>query len=135
MLSRLVSLTLLLALTLPTPASALDAPERHALDLLNGVRARHGLRVLSPGNRLDRYAERHARRMASQRRLFHSALRISGYRALGEIVGEGGSVRRVHRAFLRSPEHRAILLGTWRKVGIGVARGGGRVWVVEIFAR
>ncbi len=135
MFRRIVSLSLLLILTLPAPASALDAPERHALDLLNQTRVRNGLHDLPAGTRLDRYAERHARRMASQRRLFHSPLRISGYSALGEIVGEGGTVRRVHRAFLRSPEHRKIMLGTWRRVGVGVARGGGQVWVVEVFAR
>jgi uncharacterized protein YkwD len=135
MVRRLACLSLLLLLALPARASALDAPEQRAVDLLNATRARHGLGELVVGARLTRYAERHALKMATQRRLFHSDLRIPGYSALGEIIGEGATVRSVHRAFLRSPEHRQIMLGSWRKVGVGVCRAGGNVYVVEVFAR
>ncbi|MFB3738857.1 MAG: CAP domain-containing protein [Candidatus Velamenicoccus archaeovorus] len=135
MVRRAVCLAVLLLLLLPTHAAALDALEQRAVDLTNATRVRNGLHELVVGARLTRYAERHAHEMAEQRRLFHSALRIPGYRSLGEIVGEGSTVRSVHRAFLRSPEHRRIMLGTWRRIGVGVARAGGLVYVVEIFAR
>jgi uncharacterized protein YkwD len=135
MVRRSICLSLLLLLLLPARAGALDAPEQRAVDLVNATRARNGLSQLVVGARLTRYAERHAHKMASQRRLFHSALRIPGYSALGEIVGEGSTVRSVHRAFLRSAEHRQIMLGTWRRIGVGVAGAGGLVYVVEIFAR
>lgn len=128
----LVSAPVLLA---PLDSSAMDAPERKAFELVNRTRDRHDLRLLTARARLMRYAEHHARVMARKQRLFHSPLDLDGYRALGECVGYGDTVLDVHRAFLDSREHRKILLGRWRWVGIGVASRDGLRYVTEVFAR
>jgi uncharacterized protein YkwD len=127
-----VALTLLSA---PTAASAIDAPERKALELVNGTRAGHDLRRVVVRSRLMRYAERHTRAMARRSALFHSTLSIDGYSALGECVGYGRRVRSVFRAFMGSSTHRRIILGRWKYVGIGVVSRGGRKYVTLDFAR
>lgn len=124
-----------LVVSLAGPARAVATPEDVAARLVNETRVHRDLRRLALGDRLARFAERQARRMARQRRLFHSSLDISGYDALGEIVGTADTVRRVHRAFLRSRPHRRIMLGRWRLLGVGVVRRGDRVYVAEIYAR
>jgi uncharacterized protein YkwD len=135
MSKRLACLVLCASLLLPGAAEAVDAPERRAFELVNRAREARDLRLLRLSGRLSRYAERHATRMAKRRTVFHSALSIEGFDVLGEIVGSGGNVRRVHRAFLDSRTHREAVLGRWRVVGIGVVRRSGTVYVVEIFAR
>lgn len=125
----------LLLVSLAGPARAVTSPEETAARLVNDARDAKDLRLLDLARRLSRYAERQANRMARQRRLFHSSLDMSGYRALGEIVGTADTVRRVHRAFLRSRTHRRIMLGRWGLLGVGVARRGDRVYVAQIYAR
>jgi uncharacterized protein YkwD len=132
---KLTLLVVAAVLAVPVPAAGLQPPERTALRLVNDTRDRKDLRILDARRRLSRYAERHAHRMANQRRLFHSSLRISGYDSLGEIVASASSVRAAHRAFLRSSPHRRVMLGRWRMIGLGVARRGDDVYVVEIYAR
>jgi uncharacterized protein YkwD len=128
----LVALPVLLA---PAAASAMRRPEHRAYRMVNSARLRHDRRAVSPRTRLMRYAERHARAMARHRRLYHSALRVSGFSSLGECVGSGGSVRQVQRAFMRSSAHRSIILGRYRWVGIGVAHRNGIRYVTEVFAK
>jgi uncharacterized protein YkwD len=125
----------MLLVSVASPAGAATSLECTAARLVNGTRAAHDLRVVALRHRLMRHAERQARRMARQRRLSHSSLDISGFNALGEIVGTSDTVRRVHRAFLRSRPHRRIMLGRWRWLGVGVVRRGQRVYVAEIYAR
>jgi uncharacterized protein YkwD len=128
----LVAVPMLLA---PVAASAIDAPEHKAFELVNASRGRDGLSDVSIQARLMRYAEHHARIMARKKRLFHSPLSLDGYSALGECVGYGGSVLEVHKAFMRSTDHRDIILGRWKWVGIGVASRNGTRYVTEVFAR
>jgi uncharacterized protein YkwD len=137
MARRLLVLMLALVplLSAPTIASAMGAPERRALDLVDGVRDRHGLRTLVVRPRLMRYAERHTRLMASKRTLFHSSLSVGRFSAVGECVGLGGNVRQVFKAFMASTTHRRIILGTWRYIGIGVASRDGTRYVTLEFAR
>ena len=119
----------------PVGASAMRRPEHRAYLMVNAARARHDHRSVSPRTRLMRYAEHHSRMMARRKRLYHSALRVSGFRSLGECVGYGTSVVRVQRAFMHSSTHRSIILGRWRWVGIGVAHRNGIRYVTEVFAR
>ena len=137
MTRRLLVLMLVVApvLLAPVAASAMDAPERKAFDLVNATRQHHDLKLVSTRSRLMRYAEHHARVMARKRRLFHSPLSLDGYSALGEIVGEGDSVLSIHKAFLRSSEHRRIILGRWKWIGVGVASRNGTRYVTAVFAR
>jgi uncharacterized protein YkwD len=76
--------------------------------------------------------------MASSSTLFHTASfsSICCWSAIAENVGTGGSVRTVHRAFLRSSDHRSNILDSrMRQVGVGIVAVGGQVWVTEIFRR
>jgi uncharacterized protein YkwD len=75
--------------------------------------------------------QRHAEQMAEAGDLFHSQLRLpEGATWAGETIGTGGSIRSVVRAWLHSPEHRWIVLHRAQIGGAGVARGGGRLWLV-----
>jgi uncharacterized protein YkwD len=77
--------------------------------------------------------------MANAGTIFHHACLsclVSGsdWNVIGENVGVGGTVRSVHRAFMSSSGHRRnILLPGYTRVGVGVVKSGGRVWVTEIF--
>ena len=60
--------------------------------------------------------------------------RIIGWDVLGENVGVGGTVESLHDAFMASPPHRHnVLYRQYRRVGVGVGRGHGRMWVTIIF--
>ncbi len=112
------------------------------LCLINHVRAEHGARELRLDPRLRRAAERHSRDMVAHRYFSHTSR--SGLSSSGRIartgwmrgrrrwtVGENlawhnepAGARWVVRAWLRSPEHRHVLLNRrYRVAGIGVSRG------------
>ena len=84
-------------------------------------------------------ARRWAVSMASGSTLKHNpnlAGQVSGWRYVGENVGVGSTVSELHQAFMNSPAHRAnVLDGDFTQIGIGVAYGGGRLWVTEVFRR
>lgn len=76
--------------------------------------------------------------MAESGRLFHSCLtcpRSSGsISAVAENVGVGDTLNKVHSALMNSSSHRRnILSNDFVRVGVGVVRRGGRVWVTELF--
>ncbi len=54
---------------------------------------------------------------------------------MGENVGAGTSIGAVHRKMMRSSSHRNnILKQGFDRVGVGIVRAKGLVWVTEIFA-
>ena len=79
--------------------------------------------------------------MASRRALFHHSCldcirRRHGWVVIGENVGYASTVRSTNRLFMHSAPHRHnILCSCFTRVGIGVVRSGGRVWVTEMFYR
>jgi uncharacterized protein YkwD len=111
------------------------------LEWTNDVRDRNGRRPLRMRTALERYATRHAARMAAQDGLFHStasqmadALSGTGWSMWGENVGMAPTLRRVERAFLGSAPHREnILQRAFDHAGIGVVRSRGMVWVTVDF--
>ena len=121
----------------PAAAVAVSTDEQRAGDLL--ARTRHNARV--PAIRvcadLTEVAQRWSRRMASSGSLGHNPRardEISGWRAWGENVGVGSSVDVVHGALEKSAAHRANMVSSsFLHAGVGVARGGGRVWVTQVF--
>ena len=138
----LLSLLVTAALTASTglvgaaPASATTTREARMIAKINHARANHGLRPLRSSLELMHAARSHSKSMAGSRVLFHTASfsSLCCWEAVGENVGEGFSVRGVHRAFMHSPEHRAnVLAGRMRQVGVGIVSSGGRLWVTEIF--
>src|ERR671918_146223 len=59
---------------------------------------------------------------------------ISTSRRLAETVGYGPNRVTVQQDFLATPPHRINLLNPkFRRVGVGVVRRGGLVWVTQIF--
>jgi uncharacterized protein YkwD len=140
-----LGLTVAVALTTVAvgPAAATTRLERRR-DLLlnwsNDYRNAQGVRDLREGSALDGLAQRHSRRMADQRRLYHTAdlgtrLRSYSFPAWGENVGYGPTMWGLFQAFLRSASHRANLLDRrYHRVGIGVVKSHGIFWVTMIFA-
>ena len=101
--------------------------------MVNGSRAAHGVRPLKLSEKISRRAHRHSMRMARSRTLSHSCVSCH-YRRAAENVGMGRSVKRVHQMLMSSSSHRSnILGGSFGRVGIGVVKRGGRVWVTQIF--
>jgi len=116
---------------------------RATLCLLNAERATHGLRPLSLDRRLSKAAGGHADDMARHNYFSHDSpnggtfvdrIRRVGYLrgakrwAVGENIAWGSRNRATPRsiieAWMESSGHRAnILSGSYREIGIGVARG------------
>jgi uncharacterized protein YkwD len=124
---------------LPAPAGATTDSEEKLFHLINRARENHDRRPLRLSQTLSRKAHRHSARMADEGAIFHhsclSCLVSSlEWDAIGENVGVGSTVRSVHRALMDSrPHRRNILSRLFTRVGVGVVRSGGRVWVTEIF--
>lgn len=117
-------------------ANAATTAEQAVHVMINDARADAGVRLLPLSERLSRIAHRHSREMADRRTLFHSCLTctIDTFRRLAENVGYGPDTVTVQQEFLASPPHRDNLLHPkFRRVGVGVVRRGGLVWVTQIF--
>lgn len=107
---------------------------------INQERATRGLGALRSDPDLARMARRHATRMAERAKVFHNT---SGLRAwhrrtgdtVGENVASGFDLPAAHDSIMASPSHRATLLGNFKRMGVGIARVEGEVFVVEVFAR
>jgi len=132
---RVFLIALVVVLVLATDALALRRPERRVALKVNSARVTHDERRLDVGWRISRYAERHAHKMCRQHRLFHGTYGWPSHTAWGQVIGYGASTRRVFRKFMRSAEHRAIILGlAYTRMGVGVAKADGIMWVVVDFA-
>lgn len=143
---RTLFVSLLLALATAGTTGIAAAPaaqagtsiEARMVEKINDTRARHGLAPLRHDAGLSDFARRHSADMSRKRTLFHTRdfTVICCWSAISENVGMADSLRGVHRAFMRSPAHRAnILDGGKRAVGVGIVRSGGKLWVTEIFRR
>jgi len=122
-----------------SPATATTRAEENLFGLINKARANHDRPRLRLSQSLSRKAHRHSARMAEKGSIFHHsclACVVSSYEwtVAGENVGVGASIRSVHRAFMDSrPHRRNILYRGFERVGVGVVKSGGRVWITEIF--
>ena len=128
-----------------------DAPtyERTVVCLVNAERRAHGRRGLDLSRRLAYAADRHAADMVARRYFSHRGAggsgpadraRSSGYASrtgrwtVGEALAYGtgrlGAPRRIVRAWMRSPGHRAVVLyAPAEHIGVGAVAGtpsGGR---------
>jgi uncharacterized protein YkwD len=142
--------TIVLAIVAPGAQGA-PSTEANLLLLVNSTRAQHGLPALAVSPALERSAALKAadiRRCAtfshtpcgsSFTRTFQQVGYLRGHVAVGENLywGQGslGSPNAAIAAWLRSPRHRANLLGRdWRQTGIAVLHarslfGAGDVWL------
>ncbi|MGH2751862.1 MAG: CAP domain-containing protein [Actinomycetota bacterium] len=103
----------------------------------NSARAGRDIRKMTLDPHLSRVAKRQARAMASKNYLYHTpslGSLVTKWKILGENVGYAGSVKKVHRAFMNSPAHKAnILRWGFKYVGVGVTKGGGHIWASVVF--
>jgi uncharacterized protein YkwD len=119
-----------------SPASGTTTREARLLEKINHVRATHGLPPLHASEDLMVAARRHTSAMIDVGALFHTAsfTALCCWRAVGENVTYGYSVRGVHRQFMGSPPHRANILDPgMNQVGVGIIERAGTLWVTEVF--
>ena len=132
-----------LSLAPVTPVEAASPSARYAhaaFKETNEKRANHHRVRLDRNDCLQRFASRHARRMANRERMFHQdlgpILRRCRMRMVGENVAFGYPTGRavVNRGWMRSSGHRAnILKREYRKMGLAARKGGGRWYVAQVF--
>jgi uncharacterized protein YkwD len=139
LLSLVVVVAVLVAVT-PSPSIADDLPRRdRMLRILNQTRRNHGLPVFRLNASLSHFAWQHSKRMVTANKLFHTMDLYSQVRAYspstwGENLGAAGTLRRVKTLWMRSSGHRHNLLKPgFRRIGIGVVKARGLVWVTAIF--
>ena len=110
--------------------------ERCFLRKINGLRHRNGKRRLDADKQLGYVARRHARGMAKNRSIYHDGdlgRTVTRWRRLGQNVGVGGGCKSLFKAFKNSSGHRSNILGSWKHMGVGLDRRGGRIYVMHIF--
>ena len=121
------------------PASAATGTEASVTSKINSARSARGAHRLVTRSDLVRVARGQAQRMASRNLLYHNpglAREVRNFRWVGENVGYGPDVARVHSAFMASPGHKANLLDRdYTEVGVGAVWSGGRVWIAQVFRK
>ena len=139
LLPFVVVVTVLVA-GMSSTAHADDLPRRNRMVyLLNQTRLSHGRPVFRVNATLSHRAWLHSKAMAQHNRLFHTsnlydAVRVYRPSAWAENVGMAGTLSRVRTLWMRSAGHRAnILNARYRRVGIGVVKARGLVWITAIF--
>jgi uncharacterized protein YkwD len=122
--------------------------------VVNGERAQHGLGPLRADRHLARAAQRHAADMVRRRYFAHDRpgwtlpgrLRAAGWSgaSAAEAIAYGcgglATPQATLAAWLNSPPHRAIVLGRYRRGGIGLTAGapfagectGAGTWVLDV---
>jgi uncharacterized protein YkwD len=121
-----------------SPAKLGEERARQAvLCLINQRRAHAGLGALQENAYLNSAAQGHTVAMAKRNRYSHGnparRIRRSGYLngatvwSVGEDLawgpGRRGSPKRVVASWMKSPEHRRVLLGGFRDIGLGMTKG------------
>ena len=118
---------------------ALASPESSFVSKINAERSARGLGKLQVNGDLAAAAEKHSGRMMDKGSLYHNpnlGSVTSGWEALGENVGVGSSVDRIHQLFMESSGHRGNILGDYDSVGVGVKQESeNKLWVTVIFMR
>jgi uncharacterized protein YkwD len=144
-LGLLFALALLIgAVFAASPASAVpqSSEELQFHMLLNQLRASYGLAPLSWDDALAQTSRDWSGVMVQNDTLMHdpnlaAALNwaVPGWTRGGENVGVGWDVQSIHDAFVNSGPHLANMVGDYNRVGIGVQRNGGKIFVTVRFAR
>jgi uncharacterized protein YkwD len=120
-------------------ASATTTRRARMLSLLNQTRRNHGLPIFRLNLALSGTAWSHSRAMANRDDLFHTANLWIAVRAFspstwGENVAYASWLTRIRTLWMQSSGHRANILNpAFRRIGIGVVRARGVLWVTAIF--
>jgi uncharacterized protein YkwD len=129
------------------PGAHAETSPSKLLHLVNRSREQHDLRRVKLNRSLSGDAYHWSRVMLRKNRIYdppnlgHMLAPYDWKRIGADVVGCGGTLRLVHRAFLRDASHRAIILESRvRRVGIGVVRADAKnrcgkrsYWVTEIY--
>ena len=116
------------------------AAELSIARVVNRKRASHDIAKLRLDKHISRVSRLHTQEMIDAGELAHTPLqtlagRVTNWIELGENIGrttEGA--RRVLRAMMRSPVHRANILNpTFTYIGVGTKRTADRLWVTITF--
>lgn len=139
---RWISITLVAALaTAGFGLSAGASAEGDFLAKINAERSSRGLNTLSVDGGLASHAAKHTQDMINAGSIYHSssaelkAAAGSGWSAIGENVGRGGSVSSLHTAFMNSSSHRANILGDYNYAGVGTGVSNGVLYVTVVFMK
>ena len=123
-------------------AGCLSADQGTVTDQVNASRQDARLAALNVDNAAMAKAQAWSEHMASTGVLEHSGggtrvttTGLTNWCAVGENVGYGPSLDRIHAAFMASPPHKANILGKYDRVGTGVAKKGDVYWVTHVFIR
>jgi uncharacterized protein YkwD len=122
--------------TVPAHAAGLRGRMLH---LVNRTRANHDLHRLRLNRSLSHQAHHHSARMAARGTIFHTPglerrVRRFGATSWGENVAKAGTLRRVRRMWMASPDHRYnMLYRAYDHAGVGVVRTHRWLWVTVIF--
>lgn len=125
--------------TMAIPAEAVSPMEKRLVKRVNNARDNKGLRNLRVSAWLSKKAQTHSNKMARQGRLYHTRclscmFKSRRWRKIGENVGLGETIQRVHRAMMKSSGHRSNILGRgYSRIGVGIKGTRRGLWVTEIF--
>lgn len=107
--------------------------------LLNDERIAAGLNALVPYADLIDDAAMHTSEMLASGDIYHSSdltKFTTGWLSIGENVGYGPNVPKLHKAFMASPTHRANIMGDYDRVGIASqVDSNGRIYVTVLFMK
>ena len=138
-LSLLVLVVAVLIAGMPSPADADNVTARRTtLQLLNQTRRNHGLPVFRLNANVSHFAWKHSKKMAELNRCIHTTNLYSVSGRTGRPVGRERWSRRhtqtVRTLWMGSGGHRASILNPrFRRIGIGVVKARGLLWVTTIF--
>lgn len=130
--------------TFATPAIALQSSPSPSMDLefvilLNAERVAAGLNELIPYEDLVDDAAFHTSEMLARGDIYHSSdltKFTTGWQTIGENVGYGPNINKLHKAFMASPSHRANIMGDYDRVGIASEiDSNGRIYVTVLFMK
>jgi uncharacterized protein YkwD len=129
-------------LTQVAQASASQTYETSVYNNTNVQRAKHDRVALKGARCLDTFAERQARRMADQQRMYHQdlgpILKACNLSMVGENVAYGySSGKAAVNAWMNSSGHRANILNSrYRLIAVGASQDeDGRWYVAQVFGR
>ncbi|MEX0834740.1 MAG: S-layer homology domain-containing protein, partial [Nitriliruptor sp.] len=137
-----ILLTVVMTAGLVAPAAAgTVAPslETELMALTNAERTNRGLPELRGSLQMARIAREWSNTMATEQNLYHRpnlGQAVDGnWQRIGENVGVGPNIPRIHQAFMDSPGHKANVLGDYTHVGVGVVEHDGRLWLTLNFLK
>ncbi len=133
-----IAATMVLAVNPGQSAHAADpGAEADLANRVNILRNQRGLGGVTTHAVLTAKAESWAQHMADTGCLCHSNLPDGvtvGWRKLGENIGRGPDVTSIHQALINSAPHYANMVDpAFRWIGVGIAYGGGQMYVAEVF--